>query len=164
MNPELQQLLLENLAPLDDPTSPIGWWPPAPGWWILAGLILAISFAIAWRMRVRWRLGAPLRSALGELAVALARWLDDGDEAAYLQRANQIIKRLALLGDEATQVAQLSGRDWHRYLAMRDPHVSAATLDALSDAAYQARPQADIQVLHPELLQLSERLAGGRRA
>ena len=31
---------------------PAGWWPPAPGWWILALLLLAL---LIWFSRVSWQ-------------------------------------------------------------------------------------------------------------
>lgn len=45
---------LAMLKPLIEP-APISWWPPAPGWWILACLLLLIiigTFIFLWR---RWR-------------------------------------------------------------------------------------------------------------
>ena len=59
MNPET---LVDRLAPLRTPEA-VSWWPPAPGWWILAAIALAI---VALLLRYLWRYhrrGRPLRVA-----------------------------------------------------------------------------------------------------
>ena len=40
-NPMDPATLLEQLAPLREP-APITWWPPAPGWWLLGVLMMAL--------------------------------------------------------------------------------------------------------------------------
>ncbi|WP_147471835.1 DUF4381 domain-containing protein, partial [Pseudomonas cichorii] len=41
---------LDQLQPLITP-APIGFWPPAPGWWLLMLLIPAVAWGF-WRLRV----------------------------------------------------------------------------------------------------------------
>ena len=60
MNP---QDPLAALHPLREPVA-IGWWPPAPGWWLLAGLVLAALLALAWYALRRYRANAYRRQAL----------------------------------------------------------------------------------------------------
>ena len=63
MNP---QDPLAALHPLREPL-PIGWWPPAPGWWLLAGLALAALLLLAWHALRRYRANAYRRQALFRL-------------------------------------------------------------------------------------------------
>lgn len=67
MNPEL----LGNLRDIHEPLPP-PFWPPAPGWWILAFLILvliAVATYLAWRRyRAIERARMPYRVAERELA------------------------------------------------------------------------------------------------
>ncbi|MBS1202779.1 MAG: hypothetical protein H6R22_1288, partial [Chromatiaceae bacterium] len=60
---------------------PVSWWPPAPGWWLVAGLALAACALTLhwWLRRRRRRHGAPARAALGELERLGARLVADGD-------------------------------------------------------------------------------------
>ncbi|MGJ4731239.1 DUF4381 family protein, partial [Luteimonas sp. SDU101] len=40
---------------MHEPVAP-AWWPPAPGWWIVFGVVLLVALALAWlRWRRRWR-------------------------------------------------------------------------------------------------------------
>ncbi|MFG4038539.1 DUF4381 family protein, partial [Pseudomonas aeruginosa] len=40
---------LDRLEPLIAPL-PVGWWPPAPGWWLLAALLPLLGWGL-WRLR-----------------------------------------------------------------------------------------------------------------
>ena len=47
--------------------APVGWWPPAPGWWLLAGLMLAVIIWLFWRWQQQRRSEQGLELALSEL-------------------------------------------------------------------------------------------------
>lgn len=94
---------LSNLRDIVVPPE-VSFWPPAPGWWIVAaaaGLALALLAASA---VVRHRRNAYRREALREL------------EKAGAQQASSILKRAALAAWPRDQVASLSGADWLAFL------------------------------------------------
>lgn len=124
---------------------PAGWWPPAPGWWVLAGIVIAIALvAIAWFARHRRR--APLRAALREIDALAAGFERDGDAVRLADRSSRLLRRVARRIDPAA--ASRDGAAWrgfvHRYAR------GAATqrvLDELADARFRAEPALDAPAL-----------------
>ncbi len=129
---------------------PVSAWPPGPGWWLLAGLLLvllAVSAAWLWR---RHRRNAWRRQAQRALATAHQRWQDDGDSATYLQAANAVLKRAALSRFPREQVAPLNSQRWDDFLDRQWHKPAAASFRELGFAtrAYEATPAIDIEQLH----------------
>lgn len=95
---------------------PVSWWPPAPGWWLLAGLTL-VGLWLAFRSWQRWRRqGSSTQAALrqlDELGKTLAR---DGDRRRFVVGVSQLLRRLALTRYSREQVAGLSGERWLAFL------------------------------------------------
>ena len=84
----------------------ITWWPPAVGWWVLAGAALLITAGFAVRY-VRYR---PHRTALKALNAALAALRSGGDPAACAQAVSTVVRRLAMtLSPDPNRVAGLAG-------------------------------------------------------
>ena len=88
-------------------------WPPAPGWWILAAIVLVllavgIYYCIQYIRRTRYR-----RQALKQLA-ALEQY--HRQPTTYLQRLNHLLKQTALAADSSVDVAGLSGQQWLAFL------------------------------------------------
>ncbi|WP_296805764.1 DUF4381 domain-containing protein [Thiocapsa sp.] len=96
---------------------PIQWWPPAPGWWISAAVLLAV---LLWVAGVRWRRhrrrGAAARSALRELAALRAAVRADGDTRAFVAALSRLLRRFALVRFPREQVAGLTGDAWLAFL------------------------------------------------
>lgn len=112
---------LSELADIHMPGD-ISWWPLAPGWWILAVLLLAAVAFSSWRLQQRTRLQRRLGGALSELDRARAI-LTTGDADADLQYVNQVnavLRRVALLHLDAERVAGLSGQAWVDFLRSHD--------------------------------------------
>lgn len=88
------------------PLSP-SWWPPAPGWWIVAGVALLAALAVfVWLHRRRQRVRA---------------WQKLFDEACAVPRANEqaaamsdLLRRAARRIDR--QADTLQGEAWLRFL------------------------------------------------
>ena len=108
---------------------PVSWWPPALGWWLLAGAVLLLLY-LAWRYRASLRLRIP---PIPVLRIGNWRW-DAGRQLRDLrQRAaaqdpkltalelSELLRRVAMarLGREAC--AGLVGEAWLAWLAEWDP-------------------------------------------
>ncbi len=97
--------------PLQAP-APTGWWPPAPGWWALAVLILAaLGYSLIALYR-RWRRRRYRRELERELARIWAHWAPDRNPAAipaYLTDCCALLRRTWLLIEPAH--ASLPARD-----------------------------------------------------
>ncbi len=99
---------LAALRPLHAP-APIGWWPPAPGWW----LVLFITIILIIFIYRFWRRRSPQRAALRELKL-LEKNTDTIDYP--VATLNQLLKRYALVCWPAKTVASLSGKAWLDFL------------------------------------------------
>ena len=80
MNP---QDPLAALHPLREPL-PVGWWPPAPGWWLLAALVLVALLALAWFALRRYRANAYRRQALARLRELATGYQQQADPQRHL--------------------------------------------------------------------------------
>jgi hypothetical protein len=113
MNPDPTSLdrLHDVIAP-----PPAPWWPPAPGWYWLLGLVALAALcgliaALIRRQRNRYR-----REALelcGEIAAELGDGVRREDALAALA---VLLKRVALTAGPRAEVASLTGAAWVQYL------------------------------------------------
>ena len=90
-------------------------WPPAPGWWLLAGLLLAL---LAWAGVVGWRhyrLRRERMLVLDELE-RIAVNLAQDRSPAVLGDLSAMLRQLALLRFSRERVAGLTGDAWLHFL------------------------------------------------
>lgn len=112
MNP---QDPLASLHPLREPAL-VGWWPPAPGWWILAGLVLLALLVLAWLLLRRYRANAYRRRALARLARLQAAYRENSDSRALMAEINALLKAVALRAYPRRDIAASSGESWLAFL------------------------------------------------
>ncbi len=106
---------LAQLHPLREPAA-IGWWPPAPGWWLLAGLALVLLLVLGWLAWKRWRGNGYRRQALRQLeAIALEPDARE-DPQVFATRVNALLKSVALRAWPGPEVAACSGEHWLLFL------------------------------------------------
>jgi hypothetical protein len=110
-SPEAQELLAQ-LKDIHEP-APIGWWPPAPGWWLLGLLALTLA-AIATYLFIRFR-RRQARNRYRVEAVRLLRAVDIATPDATAQ-INEILKRVAVKSFGRAKCANLTGRRWIEFL------------------------------------------------
>ena len=89
------------------------WWPPAPGWWLLALLLAALVLGAGWLFHRRGRLR---RQALAELEQLRGRFRREGDRRALAMALNVLLRRVALAEHARDEVAPLRGEAWLAFL------------------------------------------------
>jgi hypothetical protein len=143
MNPDL----LSQLRDIHD-AAPVPWWPPAPGWWLLAVLALLLLGWLARRALLRLRVR---RRRLQMLA-----WIDHldthvdpaRDPHVYLATLNRIFKLVALRAFPDRQCASLSGQAWTDFLIEKmHKSPSAESLMVLASGPYDPAPVFDAEKL-----------------
>ncbi|ALS97894.1 DUF4381 domain-containing protein [Lacimicrobium alkaliphilum] len=125
---------LEQLKDIHLP-EPVSWWPPAPGWWILALLCLGlIVITVRWLIK-RYRYRAAMRQALSEL-----EQISEADKD-WPQQLNSLLKRLTLSYFPRAQSAALHQQQWLEFLGARLPEKKRASFmqqyRPLLDTLYQ---------------------------
>ena len=60
-----------------------GWWPLAPGWWVIIAILAVALLLLLRHLYRRWRWQAPRRIALRQLAAIRAEF-EHGTDAAIL--------------------------------------------------------------------------------
>ncbi|MCH9670870.1 MAG: DUF4381 domain-containing protein [Gammaproteobacteria bacterium] len=93
---------------------PVAFWPPAPGWWVVLGLVLA-ALAIFLFARKR-HADAPRRAALEELDRIRSTFASSGDARAAVSDVSTILRRFALQHFPGRDVASLVNQDWLEFL------------------------------------------------
>jgi hypothetical protein len=120
MNPEM---MLAQLAPLRAPPE-IGWWPLAPGWWALLGIVItAITLLLRWYWRRRTARHYR-RAALSELQLLR-------DNQKGVDALNRLLKAAALRAYPSQPVAALHGQSWLEFLCRTCPKLGIEELREL---------------------------------
>ena len=146
---------LRDVVPAPEPP----WWPPAPGWWALAGVAAVAAAALAAWLWLRRRRRRYRRLALAELERAYEscwRGAVSGRAARpdaagrYLQEVNQVLRRAALVAWPRERVAALTGDEWLAFLdrsaGMRGFRHGPG--QALGAGPYRAAPECDVRAVH----------------
>ena len=116
---------------------PIGWWPLAPGWWVLLAVLLVAIALATWRyLRQDRRL---LRLATRELNGLQRRYAQTIDAREFLLRVSQLLRRFAMAKVGRERSAGLQGSAWQEFLNAPLPDAPFSQLPGqlLIDAVYR---------------------------
>jgi hypothetical protein len=94
----------------------VGWWPPAPGWWLLLALVALGSLILLRRAWLNWRRDAPRRVALKELARLEHSWRESRNPVLLASRLSELTRRTMLAYAPRQEVAGLTGHEWLAWL------------------------------------------------
>ncbi len=101
--------------------TPVGWWPPALGWWLLAALVLAGATLYA----IHYYRARHKRAALHAMTRLRAALEQGAEPVACLQYLSTVLRRFAMTSVARTRaaaephVAGLIGDRWLNYLDER---------------------------------------------
>lgn len=126
---------------------PIGWWPPAPGWWLVP-LSLALSVVVVYSLYRRVTRKTVRKSALKLLDELRKQPVQD--QMLALSGLSAWLRRVAIGLDGRSQVASLHGEAWLAYLdrGLADAPFSQGAGRCFADAHYRPVPQdVDIDAL-----------------
>jgi len=153
---------LSQLADIHLPEA-IAFWPPAPGWWVVAVLVL-LALALLLRQQLqRLLVRRRLATALRELDTVYATWQQQSQQQSKQQQAqrnsaglallygfNTILKRVALYTCRDHDVPRLTGHAWLQFLDSHDPRSDFTTGvgQVLADGTYRPVFDADVDGLH----------------
>ncbi len=140
MNP---QDPLADLHPLRAPQL-IGWWPLAPGWWLLLLAGIIVLGGLAYLLHRRYRRNIYRRQALRQLQALHADYLTKMDVSHFLGQLNALLKSVALLAYPPPTIAAQHGAHWRAFLNGSLPP-DRQLPPAFDDAAYQKTcPEIDV--------------------
>ena len=94
--------------------APPAFWPPAPGWWVVALLLIAILvLSTLWLLR-RYRLYRLKVDIMDEIESLSTCSTENTEE--FTAHLSMLLRRIALRRYSREQVAPLTGSDWLRFL------------------------------------------------
>jgi len=94
----------------------VGWWPLAPGWWLLlallaSGLVVLVRIWLARRARAAAR-----RHALRELERCRSAYAEHGNAVRLGSELSELLRRTMLAYAPRADVAGLTGDEWLAWL------------------------------------------------
>lgn len=120
---------------------PGGFWPPAPGWWILLAIALALTVLAFVFIRRKRRQNQWLRTARKEL---LRLQLNPAADSEWFAALNQLLKQSARIRYPEQTPESLSGEPWIRFLLETSPKdrvASRPVVEAMVNSTWQPSPQ-----------------------
>ena len=147
--PDNAQLLaqLRDIHAAADP----GWWPPAPGWWVLAALAaLGLFFTLRSLVR-KWQARRRRRAWLLALAEVDRQWNPGTQPHDYLADMNRLFRAVALKAFPDARCGRLQGEEWVAFIrALLPEGGTTECLAALARGPYEPLPEFDAPALREQ--------------
>lgn len=127
---------------------PIGWWPLAPGWYLLSVMIILILFSIIFLGLRYHHNNRAKRQALRVLKRYHEEYLQQANSQLTAARLSELLKRVALVYYPRTRVASLQGQAWVDFLNATANHCDFNTVrEHLIETPYQSPKPCDLSPL-----------------
>ncbi len=126
----------------------VGWWPPAPGWWLLLALVVGLALLLPWLRR--WLRQKPVRRlSLGEFERIRSDYRNGLGETETVNRIAALLRRTLIGYRGRTGFAASTGEAWLAQLEQLAPSqgFTAAQLHTLARGRYRAGDQCDVDGL-----------------
>lgn len=124
---------------------PISWWPPAPGWWLAAGVALAVAVGLVSFLRRRALANRYRKVALNTLSLLAGH--DMKPVPIVLDEISAILRRVAIQSYGRQRVAPLAGDAWLAFLDQtgNTSEFSGGAARILGLERYRPAVEADIE-------------------
>lgn len=133
--------------PLRDIHTPeaIGWWPPAPGWWLMA-VLLPLFVYLVYRLIKRFTRNTAVKSAKKIMHNLKANRQLDNRQKLY--ELSVLIRRVAISNSGRPACAGLTGQAWLEFLdtSVKGAPFSQGAGRLLSDAPYRRVTPSDQEI------------------
>lgn len=93
----------------------IAWWPPALGWWLVAGLLLGLVLLLTGLYR-RYQSRRLQREALRALVDIENKYAQEKNQQGLVRSLSIWLRRVSISRYPATNVAGLTGHGWLQFL------------------------------------------------
>jgi hypothetical protein len=94
----------------------VGWWPLAPGWWLLIALLVAATVFLLRAWLRRRAHAAARRKALRQLEESLSAYAYHGNPVELGAEVSELLRRAMLAYAPRAEVAGLTGDEWLAWL------------------------------------------------
>lgn len=94
---------------------PISWWPPAPGWWLLLGLIL-LAVAAGFLFRLYQKKQALKKQVLAEFENICHQYEKEKNSTELVQSLSILLRRACISFYPRSEAASLTGEAWLGFL------------------------------------------------
>jgi hypothetical protein len=127
---------------------PIGWWPLAPGWYLLVLLVIAILITIIFFLRRYYLNGSAKRDALRLLKIYQQQYQSEMNSQISSAHISLLLKRVALAYFPRARVASLQGDEWILFLNNTAKKLNFEEVRAeLLEMPYQPQKDCDLGLL-----------------
>ena len=125
----------------------VGWWPLAPGWWVLIGLAGVGLLWLVVRLSRSWHANRARRLALRQLSHLAERYREAGDVSELARSLSELLRRVVLAYAPRGEVASLTGAEWLAWLdrGLDEPVFADGAGHAIESLPYR-RPGDDARV------------------
>lgn len=140
----------QELAQLRDIHLPdaVGWWPLAPGWYVLAITIIIVFLLLGFFLTRHYVRGRARRQALRLLSSFQQQYEKEANSQSGAARISELLKRVALIYFPREQVAGLQGDPWITFLDSTAKGVDFKSMRVeLLEVPYQPTTKCDLHRL-----------------
>lgn len=157
----------DNDLPLRDIHLPDGvsWWPPAPGWWLLALIILLVIFLVFVLVK-KIRQPVLKKSARAEVENVISGYRKHGDKLLFVQELSIALRRIGISYLPRNSVAGEIGPGWYAQLnqLVEKNKLSSDCIELLCRTIYQKKPALSDQQVETMLAQVRNWVASLSRS